>query len=267
MAIRVREIAGSEEGAETLDTASASITYRVFDPDNPDPSIADMRAAVIAKMPASYGFLALDRLSREYDEEGNSWQWTAEYNFKPPESSLRWGFDTQGGSVRVTHSLATSRYPAGAPNFNGAIGYKRSADGSGDIEGVDKVIPALKISATYRWPVGAFTSLDINTLAALSGTVNQSAWQGYAAGELLFLGASGEIVPGLPTEVTYEFAASANTSGLTIGSIGSIAKAGHDYLWVLWEDDEDASQLTKNPLAVYVERVYTQAAFSALGIG
>ena len=269
MTIKVREIAGSESGSEGWDTATETRTYRVFDDTGAEPSIAAMRSAVFSKAPATSGFLRLDKLSREFDEEGRSWLWTAEYNYKPAESTLRWSFDTQGGSVKVTHSLATNRYPAAAPNYNSAIGVKVTSTGEVEVEGVERTIPALRLSATYRWPAGTFDTSSANALAALTGCVNSAPWQTYAAGELLFLGASGEVVPGKPTEVTYNFAASANASGLTIGSIGSIAKKGHEYLWVLWRDDEDATAkaLVKKPLAAYVERIYTEIAFSSLGIG
>lgn len=269
MTIKVREIAGSESGSEGWDSASETRVYRVFDDTVAEPTIPDMRAAVLAVAPATSGYLVIDKLSRDFDEEGRSWLWTAEYNYKPAESTLRWSFDTQGGSIKVTHSLATSSYPGGAPNYNSAVGVKVTSTGEIEVEGVERTIPALRLSATYRWPADTFDTAAANTLASLTGCTNSATWQTYAAGELLFLGASGEIVPGKPTEVTYNFAASANATGITIGSIISIAKKGHEYLWILWRDDEDvtAKALVKKPLAAYVERIYAEVAFSSLGIG
>lgn len=264
MAIKVREIAGSEEGTEGLDDASYELVYRVFDPANPNPTIVDMRAAVLAVAPSSIGSLILDKLAREYDENGNSWVWSASYNFKPAEDTLRWGFNTQGGTVRVTHSRSTTKYPSGAPDFNGGVAFS-----NGELQGTDIVIPALKLTASYRWGADTFTTSEANALAAMTGSVNSATWQTYAAGELLFLGASGEIIPGKPTDISYEFVASANATGLSIGAITGIAKKGHEFLWVLWEDDEDATakRLTKKQLGVYVDQVYPTAAFSSLGIG
>lgn len=47
------------------------------------------------------------------------------------------------------------------------------------------------------------------------------------------------------------------------------AKEGWHYLWVRYEDDEDATARTliKKPRAVYVEQVYYYGDFSLLGIG
>lgn len=264
MAVRVRLIGGSDEGFDGTTAAASKKVYRAWDPADRGVDVGTLQAAVLATAPSIVGALYLDKITRDYDEAGDCWVFTVDYTERVPESTLRWSFDTQGGSIRITNSLNTNKYPAAAANMNGAIGY------SGDqVEGVDKVIPALKLTASYRWPANTFTTAAANTIASMTGTTNSAAWQGYAAGELLFLGASGEIVPNRPVEVTYYFAASANATGLSIGSITGIAKKGHEYLWILWEDDEDATakRLTKNPLAVYVERIYAEAVFTSLGIG
>lgn len=274
MTVRVREIAGSESGTESLDTAEASIEMVTRSTDRSEQrSMSACRTAVLAYLAATYpggyeiesGYpLALDKLDRDFDDEGDCWTWRAGYNYKPPEATIRWGFDTTGGTVRVTHSKNTTRYPSDGPNMNGAIQVQNN-----EAQGTDIVIPALKLTATYRWPKNTVDTAYVNLLASLSGCVNSGTFGDYAAGELLFLGASGEIVPNIPTEIAYQFAASANATGLSIaGIITGIAKKGHELLWVLFEDDEDATakRLTKKPLCAYVERVYTEASFSGLGI-
>ena len=268
MTLRIRDLGGTEEGFDGLESSQESRIWRLFDDATPhvEPTIAAMKALVLATAPVSVGSKTRDRISREYDEDGRSWLWTVDYNFQIPESSLTWGFDTQGGSIRITHALDQTGYVASgsAPEMNNGIGYSGE-----EFQGVDKVIPALKLNARYRWPADAVTTSYINTLASLSGTINQSSWQGYDPGELLFLGAAGDVIPGKPTEISYQFAASANASGLSIGSITGIDKKGHEYLWILYEDDEDAvaKTLTKQPLAAYVARLYTESAFSTFGIG
>ena len=54
-----------------------------------------------------------------------------------------------------------------------------------------------------------------------------------------------------------------------MGDITGIDKKGWEYLWVQYADDVDAvkKQLIKKPVAVYIEKVYESALFSALGIG
>jgi hypothetical protein len=273
MAVRVREIAGSESGTETLDTAEAVIEMVTRSTSRSEQrNMLTCRTAVLSYLAATYpggyvveaGYpLTLDKLSRDFDEPADLWTWKADYNYKPPEATLRWGFDTAGGTIRLTHSKGTTRYPTGGPDFNGAIQVQ-----NGEAQGTDVVIPALKLTATYRWPKNTVDTTYVNSLASLSGTINSGTFHGYAAGELLFLGASGEIVPNVPTSISYQYAASANATGLTIGAISGIAKRGHDLLWVLFEDDEDATakRLTKKPLCAYVEKVYTEASWGAMGI-
>jgi hypothetical protein len=273
MTVRVKEIAGSDSGTESYETAEATIEMVTRSTSRSEQrNMLACRTAVLNYLAANYGGgyvveagypLYLDRLARDFDEEAELWTWKADYNYKPPEATLRWGFDTAGGSIRVTHSKGTNRFPNTGPDFNGAIQVQ-----NGEPQGADLVIPALKLTATYRWPKNTVTTTYVNALASLSGTTNSSGFHGYAAGELLFLGASGEIVPNIPTEITYQFAASANATGLSIGAISGIAKKGHELLWVLFEDDEDttAKRLTKKPLCAYVERVYTEASWGAMGI-
>ena len=103
----------------------------------------------------------------------------------------------------------------------------------------------------------------------LTGKVNASGFKGFAKGEVLFLGASGSKRGLDDWEITFRFAASPNVAGLSLGSIGGIAKEGWQYLWVRFIDDEDptAKALIKRPVAAYVEQVYPYGNFANLGIG
>ena len=108
------------------------------------------------------------------------------------------------------------------------------------------------------------------TIAELTGTVNSgSMFSGeYAAGELLFAGASGDIVGDDPTLV-FTFLASKNVTGLSIGGITGIAKNGHDYLWFLFDTEKDSATnlLVSSPRACYVDRIYGEADHTQLHIG
>ncbi len=216
MAVRVRETAGSESGTESYDTAEASIEMVTRSTSRSEQrNMLLCRTAVLNYLAANYGGgyvvepgypLRLEKLSRQFDDEGDCWNWTAEFNYKPPESTARWSFDTTGGTIRVTHSKQTrARYPGTGPNFNNAIGVA-----NGEPQGVDIVIPALKLNVTYRWPKNTVTPSYANMLATMSGCVNSDTFGatttplfgGYAPGELLFLGATGEIVPAYRLKLT-----------------------------------------------------------------
>jgi len=103
----------------------------------------------------------------------------------------------------------------------------------------------------------------------LTGAVNNAPFRGFAAGEVLFLGASGSKRGQDDWEIRFRFAASPNVTGLVVGSITGINKRGWEYLWGRYADAEDtaAKALVKRPVAAYVEQVYPYGDFSGLGIG
>ena len=200
------------------------------------------------------------------------WDCTVQYiapEYQPPEvGESSFNFDTGGGTQHTTQSRETiaSHAPPGktAPDFKGAIGV------TGDsVEGVDITVPVYQFAETHFLPDAAVTPAYKLTLFALTGRVNQAIWKGFAAGEVLFLGASGSRRGLGPWEITYRFAASPNVSDLTVGEITGIDKKGWEYLWVRYTDAEDttAKALVKKPIAAYVERVYEDGDLSLLGIG
>ena len=54
---------------------------------------------------------------------------------------------------------------------------------------------------------------------------------------------------------------------MTIGDITGVDKKGWEYIWVRYADAEDENVLVKQPIAVYVEKVYDEGNFAGLGIG
>ncbi len=276
--IRIKEIAGSD-GSLSMDSAQHKRTYDVWDV-NRVATLGDMRAAVLSTIPSQLDMrsaveisssappmiVGLANLDWDEDESGHH-LFTATYTSRHVESLLRFGWDSTGGTVRMRASRSTSRYPRSgttAPDFYGAIEVQ-----DGKPEGVDIAIPALKLVFTYRWPRGVINMAHVKATAGMVGTTNNATFQTFAAGELLFLGSTGELDPTAPTEVQYHFAASANVTGLSIGGIASIAKQGHQYLWVHFDPSADtgAQALIQRPRACYVETVYGASDFSTLGIG
>ena len=70
-------------------------------------------------------------------------------------------------------------------------------------------------------------------------------------------------------ELTFSFAASPNRTGITVGGITGIAKKGWEYMWVRYSYDKDdtAKELLQKPVGVYIEKIYREGNFGALGIG
>ncbi|QDV23591.1 hypothetical protein [Aureliella helgolandensis] len=263
MAILVREIAGMS-GSEGADEASATLVFDLKK--GAADSMAAVRAAVVSETPATFDGLDRTKFTWREEEENLRLIVNVDYSARLPESTLRRSFDSTGGTVRVFTSLDTASFVRPgrtAPNFRSLIGIK-----DGDPEGVDKTVPALKLSYSYKWPSNVINNAYVKALAGLVGMTNSATWDTYGAGELLFLGASGEIIPNVPTTISYSYAASADVTGLTIADITGVAKGGHDYLRVAYEEEADATAKKKirRPLAAYVERIYGRTAFSSFGI-
>ena len=134
---------------------------------------------------------------------------------------------------------------------------------------MDVTVPVYNFSETHYIAVAAVSGAYKAALFYLTGSVNNGGFKGFAAGEVLFLGASGSQRGEDDWEIKFKFAASPNATGLVVGDITGINKKGWEYLWVRYADAEDTSAkvLVKKPIAAYVEQVYPYGNFAGLGIG
>jgi hypothetical protein len=198
------------------------------------------------------------------------WIATVRYGVRQPaevgESSF--SFDTGGGTQHITQSLSTvQRYaPPGktAPDFKGAVGVTHD-----NVEGVDITVPVYAFSETHYLADSVVTAAYKAMLFSLTGKTNLAAFKGFAAGEVLFLGASGSKRGADDWEIGFRFAASPNRTNITVGEIVNINKKGWEYMWVRYADAEDsaAKAIVKKPVAVYIEKVYEEGNLTGLGIG
>ncbi len=172
----------------------------------------------------------------------------------------------RAATQHITQSLQTivkkAKPGETAPDFKQAIGVTTE-----EVEGVDITVPVYSFAETHYIANSLVTGAYKLTLFALTGKVNNATFKGFAAGEVLFLGASGSKRGDDEWEITFRFAASPNVTGMTVGDITGVDKKGWEYLWVRYTDAEDAKVLVKQPAAVYVEKVYESGDFSGLGIG
>jgi hypothetical protein len=263
------------EGTEVTTGASPSVTLKYL----VDGAASENAAldAVLSTCPSSYN--GMPRQSRSAEPISDTkYLVTARYSPQesndqgssggaPPESSYE--FSTGGGSETMFVSLSTRQrvaLPGGpqAPDFQSGVNVTN--DGP---QGVERTVPIFNFSETHYKAAAAVSNAYIGTLFALTGAVNNAAFRGFAAGEVLFLGARGSKrgVNG-DWEITYSFAASPNVTNGTIGGFTGINKDGWDYLWFLFEDKEDpaAEKVVRRPRAAYVEQIYKRGGFSGLGI-
>lgn len=226
---------------------------------------------------APTSFIGLVRNSVHVEPEGRDlWAGTVRYEaaaFGGGETgSSSFSFETGGGTQRVTQSKETiAKYAPPdetAPDHKGAIGVTESG-----VEGVEIVAPVYQFSETHYKADADVDQAYKLAVFELTGKVNDDAFRGFAAGEVLFLGASGaqRLAPDGSDdwEITYRFAASKNATGLSVGDITGIDKEGWEYLWVQYREaaDETAHSIVRRPIAAYVERVYDAGDFSVLELG
>ena len=145
-------------------------------------------------------------------------------------------------------------------------------DNEGNVNGVDVTMPVLNFPETHTMAGSRVTTSYKKSVAALTGTVNRSSFRGFAAGEVLFLGASGQKrskKASAPWEITFRFAVSPNQSSLSVGKLKVSNKKGWDYLWVRYADKvaDNKKNVIKEPVAAYVEQVYPEGDFGNLGLG
>lgn len=231
---------------------------------------AEVIAAVAAAAPVLFQvdvlFLPRETITPNPVENGfDLWEVTVRYAPVQLIGEPVYAFDTRGGTQHIQASRATKRFPADAPDFQGLIGVSNGQD----VEGVDVTIPQFQFSETHILRDESVTEAYKGIVYALTGKVNSSTFRGLRAGECLFLGASGSKRGIGDWEISYYFAGSENANNLTVGPITGVNKQGWEYLWVLYEHVEDVSakRLVRRPIGVYVERVYRDADFSALGLG
>ncbi len=193
---------------------------------------------------------------------------SAEDEQPPPETGDSiYSFDTGGGTQHITQSIFTRAGYSVAGNladFKGAIGVTHDS-----VEGVDITTPVYNFFETHYIPNSSVTEAYRYKLFLLTGKTNDANFRGMAAGEVLFLGASGSKRSAGDWEIAFRFAASPNRLNITVGGITDISKKGWEYMWVRYVDSEDAGSKTliKVPQFVYIEVVYEDGNFPDLGIG
>ena len=182
---------------------------------------------------------------------------------------------TGGGTTKIYQSLETRSITRSLTAIANGLAVKdhhgaiNVADG--DAEGVDI------ISRNGEWSIDVrrkqVTFAYFSQLFFATGTVNDAAFYGFAAGEVLYLGA--EIRYSAPEwSVTHKFAVSPNEVNKVISrdkdGVAQLTiplKKGWDYVWVQYIPDFTPGSKRTIPHSAYVERVYPTTNFAALEIG
>ena len=235
--------------------------------------------AVLAVAPDTVGPCAFDQIACEPNEKHEEvWDVVLSYakvaRKEPPATNdEEISFDLGSQTIKVKRSLGTvdvwfdDEAIDDAPDFSGGIGWNSDKK---EFDGADKMIEQFSFSITKYIPATTVEAVGyMQTLRNAAFTTNDAEFRGFAIGEVLFIGASGNKRNADDYAITFKFLVSKNGTGLTVGGLEDIDKAGWDYLWELEEkshDDDEAFVVAKT-LAAYVEQIYGSSDFvESLGL-
>jgi hypothetical protein len=242
--------------------------------------VADEDEAVLAVdaiAPSSIGFLLPRTIDVEEKGPGIfriqiTYDWPTPNIETPDVGDETFSFDTGGATQLISYApFAQTTYNSsgvmGTDPFNKFINVSLE-EGKVVTNGVEIGVPALSFQIRRRFAHATLTFAYLKTLVLASFTWNAATFRGFAAGEVLFTHASGSQGSDGDPEVTLNFVASPNLTGLTVGGISGIDKKGHDYLWTYTEPNFDTTNFLIVPKVkhVSVAQVYKSSDFSILGV-
>lgn len=238
--------------------------------------LEDVIDALQMEVPRTMGEMRLRGFSLQERITNDYWQFTANYSYRA--NSMHGGddvpdetvdYDTVSVPMIVTHSKETVQRYGDAPDMGGAI----DVDKDGNIKGCDVSIGAASMNITHFFRRTQFNDTLRNKILFHAYRVNNAAFRGFDAGEVLYTGASinpsGEGSSKL-WQVVYHYMISPNTTAAEIeGFTTNVAKKGWEYVWVRYGRLTRTSTtpvLCYKPIGVYVERVYSSYDLSSMGI-
>lgn len=256
--LRSRNIQTDDKGG------SADDTYLIRGTDDDEAALAALEAE------APSVFRGLVRTSVGIVRNEGTETFIGAVHYAPFEAQKKPGdciksFDTTGATTHITQAKEhlNDYAPSGetAPNHAGAIGVSDRG-----VDGCDVIVPTYSFGRTVYYEANEVDDAYSVTLCGLTAKTNDAAFCGFAAGEVLFLGASGSQRGDGTWEITYRFSASPNATNMTVANINNITKGGHVHLWVRYKDVEDSSAkcLVQKPASVHTDRVYDAANFGLI---
>lgn len=247
-----------DSGASTIQPPSYTLKYLA----SGEPNQSIVEGYAIAASPAliftSQG--ALYRQDVRLEPDGFA-RFIATVPYGPQQKdtgSVSFSFDTTGATIKIKaakeHITAYDADGEDTSNVHhGAIGVTNDLK----VEGCDIIVPALKLSYTFKHPQGVVSEIFAKGLARATGQTNANPWRTFDVGEALFIGATGGGGTDTAAEVTYNIICSENADGdLTIGGISGIVKSGHAFAWVEFKDETEGGEPAVQPKRVNIERVY-----------
>jgi hypothetical protein len=231
----------------------------------------DALDAVALVAPTVYDNLNIVDFDYEEVRYPDVWEITAIYAQASPQllietGSAEYSFDIAVESQRILQAYSTvnSYVVSGvATDYHEAIGIDPATK---QAEGADVLVPISSFQVTYAPANAVVTTVYQKTVRTLVGKVNNGAFNDHAAGEVLFVGASGRKRTDADWELSFRFDVRPNQTGLVIGDITGINCNGWDLIDPIYERAVDNNRYIQKPVQVDIKRVYQYADFSVLGL-
>lgn len=269
--ISIRELSG-RDGSDSADNNTGNRRWLVRG--STDPIVCRTILVAYAGNISLYTYdsLGLKSLSWNLYSEGgpDAWEFSANYDYTPEPGEFTISIDTTGATVNTQLAYAQTAFAA---TNETAVDYGDSinVDAQGNPQGVDKIIPSLKLNVRAKIRESNITSAlaYAKVIANNTGKVNDATFLTFDRGELLFLGATGDIITNTDPVLNFSFEASPNITNETIGTVTGINKLGWEYIWFDFKQKQDTATSLKTTVAraAYVAQVYDFADFTDLFIG
>ena len=177
--------------------------------------------------------------------------------------SIAW--DTTGSTEHVTSALGERVVGGdGTEDFGGAINVQGTS-----VQGVDKVVPAMKYTETWIMPAQTGMSHTfVKAVYSLTGTVNESKFRAFEPGEALFMGARAQWSGDQPyTTVTFDWVCRANDPTFYVKGLPETTKEGWEFAWVIYRQNSTASGfIVQQPKLLVIDQIYKKKNWASLGI-
>lgn len=263
-----------------LDKQGGSITWILTcTPDIDMPAVFEYAKQYVEQ---TWNGLALDNIRVKYVRD-DTYVCEAIYGNSSSGSSDRYpesngyilNFDTSGQTMHITTAIDTESYINASAGEGGEdseppekIDVKKTIGWDGKkVAGVDIVVGVHNFSEDHTVAATKVTTAYRKKLSAITGCVNSDSFRGFAAGEVMFLGATGRRISSTHFSITYKFAVSPNSVNLEYGDIKVNEKKGWEYADVMYADDEAGDRIVRAPMQVNIHKVYEEADFSDLDLG
>lgn len=143
-----------------------------------------------------------------------------------------------GRTQHVTQALRSTAAKRTAdsreiPDYKGAIGVTKQG-----IEGCDIIVPELKWSETWTFNPAYLTWAYVGDLEGLIGRTNNATFRSFEAGEVKFLGGEISTDDSDKGKVVFNFHKESNIDVTLTPEFNTIAKDGHQYLEVEYEQKD-----------------------------